>query len=195
MVMGHVDLSLRGEGIVLALQIQLFDLQLGCFQVQLRAQLVDCGFEKCERYAVECKMSAKLAISRIHGSVDRNFSSKIPGVRAKKRCEIAKLVDRCGNFAAKIRAKPIGWCGKGSVTAQSELVCFLSYVKLLELDLPVVEHGSERNRFGCTIPPGERRQFSPERSNYVGRLGQVPTQSEVAGVKQSIDAISESDRF
>src|SRR5919106_5252696 len=93
-------------------------------------------------------------------------------------------------------AEPVGGVGgKRSFTAQGELVYFLSYIKLLELDLPVVEHGSEGNRFGSTIAPGEGGQFSPERSNDVGRLGQVATESEITGVKQPIDAISESDRF
>ena len=104
----HVDLALCREGVVLALQVQLFDLQLGRFQIQLRAQGVDCGFEKGERRAVERKMSTELAIARVHRSFDRDFSRKVTGVCAEKSHELAKLIDRCGDFAAKVRAEPVG---------------------------------------------------------------------------------------
>ena len=39
--------------------------------------------------------------------------------------------------------------------AQGELVAFLPYIKLLELNLPVVKCGAEHERFCCAIAPGE----------------------------------------
>ena len=122
--MRHIDLTLRTEGVVLALQIQLFNLQLGRFQIQFCVQCVDRGCEKCERCALQYEMSADFAVARIHRSVDCDRSREISGIGAKKTGEIAEITDRCGNVAAKVRAEPVGrvaW--ERGFAAQSELVC------------------------------------------------------------------------
>ena len=53
-------------------------------------------------------MSAKFAVTSIHRSINRDLAREIAGVRAKQSREIAQLIDRRGNVAAKIRTKPAG---------------------------------------------------------------------------------------
>src|SRR5437667_7411899 len=182
--MRYVDLALRGEKVVLALQIQLFDLQFRRFQIELCAQDVDGSFEECQRGALNREMSAKFAIASVHCSLDGDLPAKIVRACAEQTDEIAKLIDRCGSIAAKIRAKPArrvsGECG---LAAQDELVALLSNIKLLKFDLAVVNRCADHDGFGCAIVPRGRGQFSPERCSYAVRLGEVSTESEVGGVK------------
>ena len=53
-------------------------------------------------------MSAKFAVTSIHRSINGDLAREIAGVRAKQSREIAQLIDRRGNVAAKIRTKPAG---------------------------------------------------------------------------------------
>ena len=192
----HVDLALRSEDIVLAPQIELFDLQFGRSQIQLRAQLVDCGFKKGQRCAVECKMSADFAIACVHRSLNRDFSRKIAGVCTKECDEIAELVDRCRDIPTKIGTEPVGRIGwERGFAAQSELVCFLFDVELLKLDLAIVKRSAKHDRFGRAIAPTEPGQFRPERCSCTRRVARVSTESKIEGVKQTVDSIGESDRL
>ncbi|KAF5408832.1 MAG: hypothetical protein Udaeo2_09970 [Candidatus Udaeobacter sp.] len=118
MLVRQIDFALSAEGIVFACHRQLFDLQVGRFQIQFRAQVVDGGLEECERCAFYHEMAAKFSITGVHRSINRDFPRKVAGVRAKQRREIAQLIDRCRNVAAKIRTEPAGCArGKRSFTA------------------------------------------------------------------------------
>src|SRR6266403_1112873 len=105
---GNIDFASSAERIVLAFDFQLINLQLSSPQIQLRCQTIDASFEKGEGGALNFEMSAKFAIASVHCSLDGDFSGKIFGACAKQSHEIAKLIDRCGNVAAKIRGKPPG---------------------------------------------------------------------------------------
>src|SRR4030095_13285047 len=118
MLVRQIDFTLSAEGIVLARHRQLFDLQFRGFQIKFRAQVIDCSLEECERSAFDPEMSPNLSSTGCHGSIHRNFARKVTGVRAKQRSEIAQLIDRCGNVAAKVRTEPAGCAsGKCSFTA------------------------------------------------------------------------------
>ena len=93
MLARHVHPACPSEEIVFAFHLQPFNLQLGCFQIQLRAQTIDGGFKERERSAFEHEMSAKFAIAGVHGSLDGNFPRKIVGTCTKQNGEIAKLID------------------------------------------------------------------------------------------------------
>src|SRR5439155_13307193 len=100
---------------VLDHQIQPFDLQIRRLQIELCAPDVDGSFEECQRGALNSEMYAKFAIASLHCSLDGDLPAKIVRASAEQTDKIAKLVDRCGNIAAKIRAKPArrvsGECG------------------------------------------------------------------------------------
>src|SRR5207244_11427314 len=120
------------------------------------------------------EMSAKFAVAGVHRSINRDFACKIAGVCAKQSREIAQLINRRGNVAAKIRTKPAGHArGKCSFTAQSELVCLLFYVQLLKLNPAVVERRAEHDGFSCAIAPGKPCQFAPKRRGHQVRLSKV----------------------
>src|SRR5207247_7556836 len=121
--MRYVDLALRGEKFVLALQIQLFDLQFRRFQIELCAQDVDGSFEECQRGALNREMSAKFAIASVHCSLDGDLPAKIVRACAEQTDKIAKLVDRCGNIAAKRRTKQArGVSGECANADESQLM-------------------------------------------------------------------------
>jgi hypothetical protein len=84
-------------------------------------------------------------------------------------------------------------CGESGLAAQSELVTPLSNIKLLKLNLAVVNRRAEHDGFGCAIAPGRPGQFTPDRRSYAVRLSEVSTKSEVGGVKQALNAISEPE--
>ena len=112
---GNIDFASSAERIVLAFDFQLINLQLSSPQIQLRCQTIDASFEKGEGGALNFEMSAKFAIASVHCSLDGDLPAKIVRACAEQTDKIAKLVDRCGNIAAKIRAKPArrvsGECG------------------------------------------------------------------------------------
>src|SRR4030095_7438277 len=194
MLVRQIDFTLAAERIVLPRHRQLFDFQVRRFQIQFRAQVVDCCLKKCERGPVNHQMSAKLAVASVHCSVNRDFAREIAGVRAKQSGEITQLIDRRGNVASKIRAEPAGRTrGECSFTAQSELVCPLSYVKLLELNPSVVERSADHDRFGCAIAPRKASQFTPKRRGHPVWLGKISAKSEVPSVEQTANAIGESE--
>ena len=96
------------ERIVPAFDLQLFDLQLGAFQIHFRCETVDLGFEEREGGAFNRETSTKLAIAGVHCSLDCDLPGKIAGICAEQSDEIAKLIDGSRNIAAKVRAKPAG---------------------------------------------------------------------------------------
>ena len=108
MFVRYADFALPAKGVVFAFHLQLFDLQLVRFQIQLRAQAVDRSFEECEGSSLEGEMPTKFAVACVHRSFDSDFPGKIAWICAKKSCEIAKLIDRRRNIPAKIGAKPAG---------------------------------------------------------------------------------------
>ena len=69
----------------------------------------------------------------------------------------------------------------------------MSNVKLLKLNLAVVNRRPEHDCFGCAIAPGKSGQLAPERCSHAIRLGEISTKSEVGGVKQTINAIGEPE--
>src|SRR5206468_10722645 len=138
-------------------------------------------------------MSAKFAIASVHCSLDGDLPGKIVRACAKQTDEIAKLIDGCGNVAAKIRAKPAGRVsGECGLAAQNELVALLSNIKLLKLNFAVVNRCADHDRFGCAIVPRGSSQFSPERCSYAVRFSEVSTKGEVGSVKQTVNAIGET---
>src|SRR5262249_30787192 len=99
-----IDFALSTERIVLARDLQLFNLQLGPFQIQLCCETIDTHLKKCEGSAFNRETSAKFAIASVHCSLDGDFPGKILGICAKQSNELAKLVDGRRNVAAKVWA-------------------------------------------------------------------------------------------
>src|SRR5262249_23332849 len=88
--------------------VQVFDLKVGRFQIQLGAQVVDGGLEECKGCALDHEVAAKFSVASVHCSVNGDLACKIASVRAKQRREIAKLIDRCSDVAAKVWTEPAG---------------------------------------------------------------------------------------
>src|SRR6267143_1637659 len=76
----HLDFALAGKRIVLARDLQLFNLQLGRFQIQLCCETVDTHLKKCERRAFNRETSSKLEIAGVHGSIAAVLPSKMVGI-------------------------------------------------------------------------------------------------------------------
>src|SRR5581483_611860 len=141
-------------------------------------------------------MAAKFAITRIHCSIDGHFAAKISGVCTKQSCEIAKLIDGCGNSAAKIRSKPSRRaCRKHSFSTQGELVCLLFDVDLLELNPPVVQCCPDHDCLCRAIAPCKPGHFAPQRRRHSVQLSEVSAESEISRVEQAADTIGEPKCF
>jgi len=105
---GNIDFASSAERIVLAFDFQLINLQLSSPQIQLRCQTIDASFEKVREApsTSRCPPNLRSRVSIAPSMVI--FPAKSSGLAPKQSHEIAKLIDRCGNVAAKIRGKPAG---------------------------------------------------------------------------------------
>src|SRR5882757_2772169 len=100
-------------------------------------------------------MSTDLALSRVHGSLNRNRTGKVAGIGAKEAGEVAEIADGSGNIALEIGIQPVERLARKSrFAAQGELVLALLHIKLLDRNFSVVEGGAEHDYIRCAIPPG-----------------------------------------
>ena len=162
MFVRDVDFSGGAREIVPTMQLQLLNFQVRCLKIQLRRERIDWGFEDGQRFSRGDEVSADLAIAGIHGSIDRNFTGEVPGIGAEKAGKVPQITDRSRNIAAKIGIEParlIG--GEGALAAQGELVLALLNLKLLQLNLSIVERGPEHNRLGGALAPFQPGQLRP----------------------------------
>src|SRR3981081_1711720 len=99
-------------------------------------------------------VAADFLIACIHCSGNCDLAGKIVSVRAKKSGKLAEIGDRRRDVPAKIGTKPIRQSRRErAFAAERELIFLLLYVKLLQLDLPIIERNAEHDEIGLTVAP------------------------------------------
>src|SRR6266404_9336552 len=69
----------------------------------------------------------------------------------------------------------------------------LLYVKLLKLDLPIVESGAEHDYFSRAIAPGRIAQFNPNRGGCAHEIVRIAAKGDFARVERAPQLVGETD--